>query len=90
MPTYDVLNIHLRSPIKSNLTSVTSNLGGGDRIHLVFSITAAHYAAVTNSPYVRHVHLGSNESVYATQHETLTEHDNWKTNLVLFKVVVDV
>ena len=58
-PTYDDLQ-NLHKQLKTNATSVPSNLGGGAHGHLGLILSAAEYAIVVpNSPFVRPAHLGS-------------------------------
>ena len=56
-PTYDSLKT-LKNELKSNATSVTSDLGGGGHGHLGIVLTPAEYAVISPIPYVRPVHPG--------------------------------
>jgi hypothetical protein len=51
----------LRNELKANAQSVYSNLSDGAHGHLALVITAAHYALLTNQPFVRPAHPGALE-----------------------------
>jgi hypothetical protein len=58
IPTYETLHtLHLE--LKTNSTSVHSNLGGGQFGHLGLVISPARYAMESNEAYVRPVHPGT-------------------------------
>jgi hypothetical protein len=50
IPTYDTLH-KLNQEIKSNATSVHSNLGGGQHGHLGLVISPIAYAFLSDTPY---------------------------------------
>jgi hypothetical protein len=58
IPTYETLHtMHIE--LKTNSTSVHSNLGGGQFGHLGLVISPARYAMESNAPYVRPAHPGT-------------------------------
>ena len=83
-PDYDDLN-RLRNQFKANLTSVTSDLGGGNHGHLVLGLTVVHYNSISNTAYIRMAHTGVVELVGATQYETVILRNDWKRALELYK-----
>ena len=56
-PTYESLKT-LKNELKSNATTVTTDLAGGDSGHLGIVLTDAELAVLTAVPYVRPAHPG--------------------------------
>jgi hypothetical protein len=84
IPTYETLHtMHLE--LKTNSTSVHSNLGGGQFGHLGLVISPTRYAMESNAPYVRPAHPG--ELVIAaadTRHVQDAHERNYKEQLRTF------
>ena len=56
-PNADSL-LNLTNELKANSRSVLSNLGGGDHGHLGLVMSAADYATISNTPFVKPDHPG--------------------------------
>ena len=54
-PTYETLKI-VKDELRSNATSVTTDLGGGAHGHLGLILTISKYAVVSHVPYARPIH----------------------------------
>ena len=84
IPTYETLHtMHLE--LKTNSTSVHSNLGGGQFGHLGLVISPARYAMEANTPYVRPVHPGALViPVNETRHAQAAHEHAYNENLRTF------
>ena len=69
---------------------MVSDLGGGNHGHLGIGIAGSQYHAVLNISYIQSGYPRSNAPVGATQHETVTQRNNWKRALELFKEIANV
>ena len=78
---YDVLS-RLRNKIKANLTGITSDLGGGNNIHLYLGPTTVQYYSIPNTTYNWTCFPSAVAPAGATQHEIVTLRDNWKKDLL--------
>ena len=89
-PTYFHLK-ELKNELKTNATSVTTDLGGGDHGHLGLILTPAEYAAISAHAYVRPVHPGVLVIPPGTaQHEVTRLREEHKEQIRLFRETVDV
>ena len=89
-PTYFKLK-ELKNELKSNATSVTTDLGGGANGHLGLVLTPAEYNVVSQDPYVRPVHPGALVIPAGTaQHEATRLRTDHKEAIRLFRETVDV
>ena len=86
-PENDGIN-RVHNQTKANLTSVTSDLGGGSREYLDICLSALQYSSIPTTFYIRTVHPGTIAPVRATYHETVTLRDDWNRALELYKEIV--
>ena len=89
-PTYFQLK-ELKNELKTNASSVTTDLGGGAHEHLGLVLTPAEYAAISAQAYVRPVHPGALVIPPGTaQHEATRLREEHKAQIRLFRETVDV
>ena len=89
-PTYASLKI-VKDELKSNASSVTSDLGGGNHGHLGLILSPADYQTISAVPYVRPVHPGPLVlQPGITQHEATRLTNDHKKAIKVFRETVDV
>ena len=89
-PTYETLTT-IKDKLRSNATSVTSDLGGGAHGHLGLVLTLAEYAVVSAAPYVRPVHPGALAIPAGTaQHEATRLRHEHREAIKVFRETIDV
>jgi hypothetical protein len=81
IPTYETLHVmHLE--LKTNSTSIHSNLGGGQFGHLGLVISPARYAMESNKQYDRQLRHDAHERTYKEQLRTFHETRNVEIALI--------
>ena len=89
-PTYFQLK-ELKNELKSNATSVTTDLGGGRHGHLGLVLTPTEYLAVSTTAYNRPTHPGSlTIEPGTTQHEATRLQNEHEEAVRLFRETIDV
>ena len=89
-PTYFQLK-ELKNELKSNASSVTTDLGGGANGHLGLVLTPAEYNAVSATAYNRPTHPGNlNIAAGTAQHEATRLRNEHKEAVRLFRETIDV
>ena len=89
-PTYFQLK-ELKNELKSNATSVTTDLGGGGHGHLGLVLTPAEYATISAVAYTRPVHPGPLIIPPGTaQHEASRLREEHSENFRIFLETIDV
>ena len=89
-PNYDSLKI-VKDELRSNATSVTSDLGGGAYGHLGLVLTNVEYQVVSPTAYNRPNHPGPLIIPIGTaQHEATRLREEHKTSIRLFRETIDV
>lgn len=89
-PNYDSLKI-VKDELRSNATSVTSDLGGGAHGHLGLVLTDVEYQVVSPTAYNRPNHPGPLIIPIGTaQHEATRLREEHKTSIRLFRETIDV
>ena len=89
-PTYFQLK-ELKNELKPNITSVTTDLGGGGHGHLGLVLTPAEYLTVSATAYNRPPHPGTLTIAPGTaQHEATRLRNDHKEAIRLFREAVDV
>ena len=89
-PTYFQLK-ELKNELKTNATSVTTDLGGGGHGHLGLVLTPAEYLIVSATAYNRPPHPGTLTIAPGTaQHEATRLRNDHKEAIRLFRETVDV
>ena len=89
-PTYFKLK-EIKNELKSNATSVTTDLGGGAHGHLGLVITPLAYANISPVPYARPAHPGPLAILPGVaQHEATRLRADHKESIRLFRETIDV
>ena len=91
-PKFDNLKV-IKNELKTNGSSVTTDLGGGLNGHVGIVTTPSEYSLVSIIPYVRPVHPGSlvlPNGVGVTNLHREIARDDHKEAVRLFREVVDV
>ena len=89
-PTYATLQV-LKDALKTNASSISSDLGGGQHGHLVTVLSDPQYAHVSLVPYVRPGHPGPLViPVCSTARQESTIREDHKRDTKLFHITADI